>query len=122
MRRILCAALLTCGVIGVNGQERVQLNVSPMISRAPATLKVRVTVERRTENRALTIVADSADYYFSSEVQLEGDASPATHFLDLRNLPGGEYQISAVVRDWKGRDAARAARNVRVMSLAGDQQ
>ena len=120
MRAIVCVALLAGGAIGMNGQERVRLNVSPMQSFAPATLKVRVTVERSVENRALTIVADSENYYRSSEIALDGDASPATFFLDLRSVPGGEYRISAVVRDRSGRDAARANRTVSVISEGGN--
>jgi hypothetical protein len=120
MRTMICAALLVCGAIGLNADERVRLNVSPTYCFAPATLKVRVTVDRSDANRRLTIVAESGDFYRSSEIQLDGEASPATHFLDLRRVPGGEYRISAVLTDRNGRTVA-AHRDVTVMSMHGAQ-
>jgi hypothetical protein len=116
MRTIICAAVLACGAMGLSGNERVRLNVSPTYSFAPATLKVRVTVDRSDANRRLTIVAESGEFYRSSEIQLDGEASPATHFLDLRRIPGGEYRISAMVTDRSGRTVA-THRDVTVLSM-----
>ena len=58
--------------------ERITLKVSLAVAFAPANLVVRTTILADAENRAVQIVAESDDFYRSSELQLEGDKAART--------------------------------------------
>ena len=120
MRVVTCLLLLAMGTVGIRSQDHLQMKVSPTHWFAPATLRVRVRVEPNANNRALAIVADSDAYYRSSVIELEGDASPRTFWMDFRQVPAGQYRISAVLRDGAGRDTAVQIRDVRVIGLTGE--
>jgi len=47
-------------------------------------------------------VAESEDYYRSSEVQLDGDASPRFWRFEFRDLPAREYGVAAMLRGSRG--------------------
>jgi hypothetical protein len=112
--------LVVLTVLPVNGGERLRLAVTPAHSFAPATVRIRATVEPSAENRVLAIVADGEDFYRSSEIQLDGDQSPKTTELQFSNLPGGEYEVTAVLIDALGHQRAIAHQAARVMSTFGD--
>lgn len=84
--------------------EKLTLTVSPNVSNAPSTVVVRAIVPRHATNRALRIVADSGEFYRSSEIQLDGEQAPTVTEIRLPNLPGGEYVVSAVLRDQMGHE------------------
>jgi len=69
------------------------VRVTPAVAFAPANLIVRTHIEADADNRAITIVAESNDFYRSSEVQLDGDRAPRTSTFEFRSLPSGTYQI-----------------------------
>jgi len=117
-------ALRICGlivltVLPVDGGQPLKLAVTPAQSFAPATVRVRVRIEPSAENRMLAIVADGDDFYRSSEIQLDGDQSPKTVELEFPNLPGGEYEVSALLIDAFGRQRAAAHQPARVISMLG---
>jgi hypothetical protein len=70
------------------------LQVSPHVAMAPARVVIRARVARDAENRAIEIVADSEKFFRSSYIQLDGERAPAVTEVALRDLPGGEYQVS----------------------------
>jgi hypothetical protein len=100
----------------VLGNDPVKIAVSPIHSFAPSLVRVRVRVEPSHENRMLQIIADGENFYRRSDVQLEGDQSPATTQMELRNLPGGEYEVKAVLIDSNGRERAVARAQATVLS------
>ena len=71
--------------------------VSPNVAFAPATVRVRATVNANSENRAIQIVAESADFYRSSEIPLDGAQGPRTTVVEFRGLPGGTYRVTAIL-------------------------
>lgn len=73
------------------------LQVSPAVSLAPATVKVRTTVTADPDNPAIEVIAKSLDFYRSSEIQIDGDQAPRTFGLEFRSLPGGTYRVTAVL-------------------------
>ncbi|HSK08633.1 MAG TPA: hypothetical protein VK911_03590 [Vicinamibacterales bacterium] len=91
---LLCALLLASPA---NATQPVEVRVNPAVSLAPATVVLTILVEPDERNRLLTVVADSGDFYRSSEVTLEGDRASRTRRITLRNLPPGEYTIRASV-------------------------
>jgi hypothetical protein len=79
------------------------MQVSPLVTRAPADLEVRVSVRPSADNRLLLVVAESCDYYRSSQVQIDGENSPALNVFAFRNVPEGEYTVTSVLVDANGR-------------------
>jgi hypothetical protein len=95
-------------------KDNLSMRVSPTISFAPANLVIQTRVEPDTANRGIEVVAESIDFYRSSEIQLEGDRSPRTVTFEFRSLPAGEYEVRAVVLGTDGvrRSLARSRVNV----------
>jgi hypothetical protein len=98
--------------------ERLTMAVSPAQSFAPTTLTVRVHLKPDAENRALEVVAESGNYYRSSRIQLDGNEAPQTIVVELRSLPGGDYEVSGALIDRSGR--ARASVRKQVIVLGSD--
>jgi uncharacterized protein (DUF58 family) len=106
MRTPLRIAVISCAVLLVSGEIRgsapLRLQVSPAFSRAPGRVTVRVTVESATENRLLQVVTASANYYRSSEVQIDGNDGSTFKVFEFNNLPTGQYQITGVLLGTNG--------------------
>jgi hypothetical protein len=120
-RLLLCgiAALLTLP-IGARTGERLSMRVSPTVAIAPADLVVRTVIESNAANRTIEIVAESTEFYRSSEVPLDGANAPRTTQLSLRNLPGGVYSVRAVLKGANEERLAQTRQEISVVSNAGD--
>lgn len=90
---IFAFALFLSSAVSINANEPLTMNVSPLQSFAPTNLTIRVQVEPDAGNRALEVIADSGEYYRSSRIQLDGADAPRTISLEIRNLPGGDYDV-----------------------------
>jgi hypothetical protein len=99
--------------------ERLTMTVSPAQSFAPTNVTIRVHVKPDAENRALEIVAESGDYYRSSRIQLDGNEAPRTFVVELRSLPGGDYEIRGALVDGSGRARWSVRKQVIVIGSAG---
>jgi hypothetical protein len=75
-------------------------------SNASESLHLVATVERHADNRALRVVIDSAGFYRSSQLQLDGLESPRLHELRWRSFPAGEYCVETIVVKAGGRSAS----------------
>lgn len=65
---------------------------------APCTVRLRVQIEPKAENRSFTVTLNSLDYYASSAQGLAGAEAPKTQpEQEYRDLPPGEYEIRAAV-------------------------
>ena len=120
-RLTLTAATLAALLLTANSTtaiEKLTLRVSPNVSSAPSTVIVKATVTRDAGNRSLFIEAESGAFYRSSEVQLDGDKAPLITEIQLKNLPGGEYTVKAVLRDNAG-DETTVRRTALVLSNLG---
>ena len=111
-----CGFLLTAALT-VNASERLTIAVSPRQSFAPTTLMVRIHVAPDVDNRALEVTAESGEYFRSSLIQLDGKEAPRTIAVELRGLPGGDYQVRGTLIDNAGRP--RASVRQQVIVLAG---
>ena len=101
--------------------QRLTLKVSPAVSFAPANLVVRATIIADADNRAVEIVAESDDFYRSSQVQLEGDRAARTNMFEFRSLPPGTYEVRANLVGADGQSRAMVRQQVNVFaSGAGD--
>lgn len=79
----------------LGAREPLAIKVSPEVAFAPANLVVRAMIEADHNNRAIEIAADSADFYRSSAMQLDGDRAPRTRTFEFRSLPSGTYEVRA---------------------------
>ena len=114
---VLC--IVAAGAIGTGG-GRVTIAVSPTYSFAPSRMNVRVRLVPNTDNRVLAIVAESDDFYRRSELQLDGDESPATFEMAIPEVPGGEYDVSAVLIDNTGKECAVSRARATVISRSAE--
>jgi hypothetical protein len=95
--------------------ERVTMKVAPSVSFAPANLVVRTMVEADANNRAIEVVAESQDFYRSSQIELDGDRAPLTATIEFRNLPSGRYDVKATVIGTSGQPLGFVRREVSVL-------
>jgi hypothetical protein len=112
---LMLSAMLALTTMSASGDEQLKIAVSPAQSFAPSNLNIRARVVPNAENRAIEVVAESGDFYRSSQIPLEGEHAPATVMFEFRSVPGGEYQVSGIVTDSLGRRRAIAQQQVRVI-------
>jgi hypothetical protein len=100
---LCCATTFVLGIVSPGSTEsRLRIEVTPQVSSAPAVLTVRAIVPPDAANRALQIVADSGSFYRSSMVPLDGANAAAITETRIKNLPGGEYDVSVMLVDANG--------------------
>ena len=117
----MAATLLLPSAMAAHASERLTMAVSPMQSFAPTTLIIRVHVEPDRGNRALEVVAESGEYYRSSRIQLDGADTPRTISFEIRNLPGGDYDIRGALIDSADHERAAVRTQVIVLASAGSE-
>jgi len=110
---------LTTLSISAGTDQKLAVRVSPAVAFAPATLVVRTTIQSDPDNRAVEIVAESNDFYRSSEIQLNGDHAPRVNVFEFRSLPPGTYLVTARLIDSKGEPRASVRSEVNVMQSGG---
>jgi hypothetical protein len=116
VRAYLFGIMMATTALPLGAGERLTIRASPAISFAPANLIVRAVIEADAQNRAVTVIADSDNFYSSSEIQLEGDQAPRTSTFEFRSLPPGIYEVKVMLIGADGRQRALARQQVRVMS------
>jgi hypothetical protein len=100
------AAMILAAAAPLGAGGRLSMRVSPSTAFAPANLVVRAMVEHNEENRAIEIIAESEDFYRSSEIGLDGANAPRTTLFEFRSLPTGFYEVRAVLKGVEGREIA----------------
>jgi hypothetical protein len=116
---ILTGALLL-GAVPSQAGSTVTLRVSPIMAFAPADLMIRASVDVNADNRSLEVIAESSDYYRSSEIQLDGEAAARTNLVSFRSLPGGEYTVRVIVRDSRGQIRASSVATSHVVERGAE--
>jgi len=116
VRAALFGILTLTATMPLGAGERLALKVSPAVSFAPANLVVRATVPVDADNRAIEIVAESEDFYRSSEIQLEGDRAARTTMFEFRSLPPGTYEVRANLFGSNGQSRALIRQQVNVLA------
>jgi len=114
-RAVILGAAIASAAAPTRATDRLALRVSPVVSFAPANLVVRATVEANAENRSIEVVAESEDFYRSSEMPLEGDHAPRTTRFEFRSLPTGSYQVRATLRGVSGKEIASTQEQINVV-------
>jgi len=115
---MLAGVLLTI-TLPAGGADKLAMRVSPAMMYDPATLTIQLSVEPDSDNRALLVVAESVDFYRSSDIQLDGERAPRTSVISYRSLPAGEYSVQGVLVGTNGRARAQVSRVVMVIGAGG---
>jgi hypothetical protein len=115
----MLSVLLASATIPVSGGEPLRIAVSPLQSFAPSNMNIRARVVPSAENRSLQVIAESGDFFRSSQIPLEGERAPAMIVFEFRGLPSGEYDVSAILTDSGGHRRAIAQQRARVVSSGG---
>jgi hypothetical protein len=103
VRYLICGLLLLGAPRSVmSGEQRLTMKVTPLMAMAPANLIVTTRIEANGANRWIEIIAESGEFYRSSEIQLDGEQAPRSSRFEFRGLPGGEYMVTAVLKSTSG--------------------
>jgi len=94
---VLLAAVLSSGAVSSGADAAVTIAVRPSVLFAGRDVRGTVRTPRDARNRELRIVVEAADYYASSDVQLDGEDAPATHQFTWKELPSGTYRVEAIL-------------------------
>jgi hypothetical protein len=113
------SSLFVFTAISASGGEPLRIAASPRQSFEPSNLTVRARVIPDAGNRALEIVAEAEDFYRSSQIELDGNHSPAMVVFEFHDLPGGNYLVYGVLTDASGQRRAISQQDVRVLSRFG---
>ena len=117
---LMLSALLWLTTTSATGDEPLVIVVSPLISFAPTDMTIRTRIVPNDENRTLEIVAESDEFYRSSQIPLEGERAPAMIVVEFRDLPSGNYEIYGSLTDGAGHRRAMAKRRARVVKSGGE--
>jgi hypothetical protein len=90
-------ALLLLASATAAAEAPVSIAVRPTILFAGGDVRTTVRTPRDARNRELRISIDAAEYYASSDVQLDGDGAATTHQFTWKGLPGGAYRVEATL-------------------------
>lgn len=112
---MLLVGLVIASADPLGANARLSIKVSPAVAFAPANLTMRATVVPDSRNRMLQIVAESDGYYRSSDIQLDGDRARRTALVHFRSVPGGVYQVSAILKGEGDEELAVARSDVTVV-------
>jgi hypothetical protein len=113
--RMLLVGLLVAAAGPLGAETRLSMKVSPAVAFAPANLTMRATVVPDSRNRMLQIVAESDDYYRSSDIQLDGERAPRTTLVYFQSVPGGVYRVSALLTGAGGEELAFTQYDINVV-------
>jgi hypothetical protein len=108
--------------LGAGAGERITIKVTPSVAFAPGNLIVRATVPADADNRAIEIVAESAEFYRSSMIQLEGDKAARISQFEFRSLPPGSYEVRANLYGANGEQRASIFHRVKVIESGSGEQ
>jgi hypothetical protein len=89
---------------------------APTVMLTTGRLVVETVVEPNSANRAIQVVAESPDWYRSSEMQLDGDTAPRKNTFEFNGLPRGSYQIHTTLLGSDGQRRAVVVRKLEVVS------
>jgi hypothetical protein len=82
--------------------KSLELQIRPAMAQAPGSIRATAVVERRADNRALTIAAECPEYLRRSTVPLDGAAAARKHTIVFESLPACKYEIRATLHRRNG--------------------
>jgi hypothetical protein len=103
MRRAICAVLGLLSITSsADGDVSLDVRLNRRLMNVPGFLTVTIVVERHEDNRLLTIATDSAAFYRSSQIPLDGAKAARRYSFTYSDLPAGQYVVEVTVHDRRG--------------------
>jgi hypothetical protein len=106
MRVGVLVVCLASAALSVEADVPLAIKVTPRTALEPGFVRVQATINRDADNRVLRVVAQSGDFYRSSEVEIHGAQSPRIQVFEFPSLPSGDYEVSAVLIGARGTRAS----------------
>ena len=97
--------------------DELTLRLTPRFVSAPGYLRSMIRVSPNAANRVLRVEIDSAGYYRSSDIQLEGASAPMSHFVDWKEVPAGKYDLIVSVLGASGDPRVVRTVNFQVLGM-----
>jgi hypothetical protein len=91
------ALLLAAPAGAADDVPAVTIKIKPAVLFAGGDVNTTVKTPRDPRNRELRVIVEAADYYASSDVQIDGVDGAATHQFTWKSLPGGAYRVEAIL-------------------------
>ena len=108
---LIARSAVTCGLLLLaqpsgSGDALTMRIVPGLTASAPAAIAVIATIPSHEDNRALRVIAESSEFYRSSQVELNGGFAPRTTQFMFRDLPVGDYEITVILGGTRGQRAS----------------
>lgn len=119
-RRVLLTLLFSTAAMCVaSAADRVRFLRPPRVISDRYGLRWAVQVDQHPDHRLLVLTALEGEFAVRrTDIGLEGERAPRTHWVTWGPLPAGELLILATV--WDGaREVARAVHPLTVVSMLG---
>jgi hypothetical protein len=101
-------------------EPTLQLRLTRKYTFSPGYVQSLIRVSPHPDNRLLRVTLDSADFYRSSDIELEGARAATIHFFNWTSLPAGHYDIVVTVFGSEGqRGQSREVLEVVGLPLSG---
>ena len=94
---LIIAALAAAAVRTDAGSSVVELRLLNRFFTAPATVFITIVVEPDEANRTLRVEMDGEPMFRSSALKLEGASEKRVHEIQFKDVPAGQYRLSATV-------------------------
>jgi len=78
-------------------EPMLQLRLTRKYTFSPGYVQSLIRVVPHPDNRLLRVTIDSADFYRSSDIELDGADAARSHFFNWTSLPAGHYDIVVTV-------------------------
>lgn len=117
--RALLGGVLLMVALPAGAGDKLAMRVSPAFSYEPANLTIQLSIEPDLDNRAIRVIAESAEFYRSSEIELDGDRAPRTSVFRYRSVPAGDYEVRSVLLGTRGTERAMVNQTVTVLGAGG---
>ncbi|MBI2834427.1 MAG: hypothetical protein HYX76_08375 [Acidobacteria bacterium] len=103
MRFLVSAIILLIGAQTATADAPVSLLLPQRIAPAYSDVFVTARVPRHTDNRLLRVQVDNGDTFLrATDFQLDGEEAPIAYQVQWRDLPQGDYAVTAVVIGTQG--------------------
>jgi hypothetical protein len=117
--RVLFGIVLLVVAMPAGAGDKLAMRVSPAYSYERGSLTIRLSVEPDAANRVVRVMAESAEFYRSSDITLDGDRAPRTNLIAYRGLPAGDYEVRSILFGARGQERAMVSQAVTVLSAGG---
>lgn len=117
MRRGVLLLLALLSLANAGDPPPLRVTVTPAIAQAPASLHLKLVIERHPDNRLVRIEIDGDHYFQAGDRQVDGEAGQRVWDEWWHDVPCGRYTVLVVLLRANGR-TYQARGSSRVLGFA----